>query len=88
MKTELSPRAFRDLGSFEKRTAGRILEELAILESPRWPGPPKIRKLTSPGNIYRLRVGEYRIIYEVQKRIAIILRIVARKDLEKALRNL
>ncbi|MEA1964625.1 MAG: type II toxin-antitoxin system RelE/ParE family toxin [Candidatus Aerophobetes bacterium] len=37
---------------------------------------------------YRLRVGEYRIIYRVETQKIIILKIIHRKDLERELKNL
>ena len=60
-RVELTPRAQRDLD----RLRGDDLERVAAVvrslsEDPR---PPKVRKLRGP--IYRVRAGEWRIIYAV-----------------------
>src|ERR1017187_2771871 len=56
---ELSPRALRDLKALEIARAGEILDDLKILQSRPWPGPPKVKKLEGYKNLYRLRTGNY-----------------------------
>jgi mRNA-degrading endonuclease RelE of RelBE toxin-antitoxin system len=85
---ELAPRAFRDLSGLEKETAREILEHLKILEARPWPGPPKIKKLVGHKNLYRLRIGGYRAVFELTVKKAVVLRIADRKELERMLRNL
>jgi len=88
MQVELSPRALRDLKSMEKGAASRILSGLSVLEMSALPGPPVIRKVRGRDATWRLRVGEYRALFERGTEGWVILRVVGRKDLEKALRNL
>jgi len=45
----------------------------AISNLAREPFPPSSKKLTSEADLYRVRVGDYRIIYEVRKKELIIL---------------
>ena len=85
---ELSPRAFRDLGGFEKRTAREILEGLEVLKAYPWPPPPKVKKLEGYKTLYRLRVGNYRAIFELLGKQVVVLRVMDRKELERTLRNL
>ncbi len=87
---ELTPRAFRDLKSLEKETARRILEDLTIIRTrPRpWPGPPKVKKLEGRRDLFRLRIGDYRVIFEPTGTGVLVLRIMDRKELERTLRNL
>jgi len=78
---DLLPRAVRD---YKKLPPLRSLIEAidqAIEELKGNPRPPGAIKLTAQGNEYRVRVGDYRIIYEIQDpdRV-IVLRIVKRNE--------
>lgn len=59
-----------------------VLRKLA--ENPR---PPKVKKLKGMDNLYRVRVGNYRIVYTVedQKMVILVVRIAHRKDIYKRL---
>jgi mRNA-degrading endonuclease RelE of RelBE toxin-antitoxin system len=85
---ELSPRAFRDLSSLEKHNAKEILNDLELLKIRPWPPAPKIKKLSGYKNLYRLRIGQYRAIYEAGEKNVIVHRIIDRKELERILKNL
>jgi len=47
-----------------------------------------IKKLEIKEPTYRLRIGEYRIIYRVEIEKIIVLKIIYRKELEKELKRL
>lgn len=68
---ELKPAAVRDLRKLakglQKRIAARI-DELA--DNPR---PPGVEKLSGERHYYRLRVGNYRIVYEVKEDVPLVL---------------
>ena len=85
---ELSPHALRDLKALEKAVAGEILDDLKILQTRPWPGPPKVKKLVGYKNLYRLRTGDYRSLFEPTVKGAVVLRVLDRKELERILRNL
>lgn len=85
---ELSPRAFRDLKGLEKAAAGEILDDLKILQTRPWPGPPKVKKLEGHKNLYRIRTGDYRSLFEPTEKGVVVLRVLDRKELERILRNL
>ena len=36
------------------------------------PRPPGVKKLSGLKNLYRIRVGEYRIIYDIQDRVLVV----------------
>ena len=38
--------------------------------------------------LYRLRSGEYRVLYRVDEALVTVMRVINRKDLEKTLRRL
>ena len=87
LTVELAPRALRDLTAIPRQYADAILSDLEILRTLPWPGPPKVKPLK--GTPYaRLRSGEFRsvVIREGQK--VVVLRVVARKDLERILKGL
>ena len=84
---ELAPRALRDLHKLPAVARKRILEDFSILETTTWPGPPKIKKLRGY-ELYRLRTGTYRSIFEDRGQTLVILRVIDRKDLERLLRGL
>ena len=51
----------------EQRRVVAVIEDLA--ENPR---PPGVRELTGTDDTYRLRVGDYRVVYQIVKRKLIV----------------
>ena len=86
-QVEIAPRAFRDLGRLPSVAKRQILEDFSVLETTPWPGPPKIKKLKGY-ELYRLKTGPYRSIFEDRGKTVVILRVIDRKDLERLLRSL
>ena len=84
---EIAPRALRDLRKLPSAARKQMLEDFSILETRTWPGPPKIKKLRGY-ELYRLRTGTYRSIFEDRGQTVVILRVMDRKDLERLLRGL
>ncbi len=73
------PKASKELETLDKGTAQRILSALeALSENPFGHGSIKLKGV----NAYRSRVGDYRIIYEVntQDSYLTVLRVAHRKD--------
>ena len=70
-RVEFAPLARRQVkklaGEIQKRIIARI-EELA--SNPR---PYDVRKLVAEENLYRVRVGEYRAVYQIRDRELIVL---------------
>ena len=60
-----------------KRRIGRAIDALEIN-----PRPPGCIKLTGVENVWRVRVGDYRILYEVfdQRLSILVIRIANRRD--------
>ena len=54
-------REFRALHRDVKRRVGIAIDNLSAN-----PRPPGVRKLLGHAKLYRVRVGQYRIIYEIQ----------------------
>ncbi len=77
------PRAQRDLEALEKRFARRILDALLILGSPPWP-PGKVKKLHGC-DFWELKCGDFRAMFLPRGKKVILVRVVNRRDLGKAL---
>ncbi len=70
-KVEWSPSAKRDLKRLTHDVQARITRAVGTLaQDPRSPGT---KKLSGEENAYRLRVGDYRVIYSVFDDVVLIL---------------
>ena len=79
---KLIPKAEKKLDSFQADLRDRIFDALEGLKSdPRPPGCKKLKGL----NVYRIRVGGYRVIYEIHDDVLIVLviRVAHRRDAYK-----
>lgn len=78
---ELSNRAKRDLAALSAEVQTRIVKALRKLEAN--PRPSGIEKLKGEVNGYRLRVGDYRILYEVHDKVllALVVKIGHRREI-------
>ena len=76
----LTPAATRHLARLDDAVQQRIRDGLDLLVA----GSPSadVQKLAGPGDEYRLRVGEYRVLYGVDKanRTFVVFKIADRKD--------
>ena len=70
----------KDIRSLPQQDVARVIE--AVKELADNPLPHGSRKLSGAERMYRIRVGDYRVIYEVlnQSRIVEVQRIRHRKD--------
>ena len=53
----------RDIRKIDSRQIPRLIEAIELLAQD--PYPPQCRKLRGAERLYRIRVGDYRVIYEV-----------------------
>ena len=74
------PAAEKELQKLPAYNAAKILDQIATLKDN--PRPLSSRKLIGKSDTWRLRVGDYRILYEVEDKIKLvrIYRIRHRKD--------
>ena len=74
------PTARREILRLPKRIQLRVREDIAGLADD--PRPSNCRKLTGPASYYRIRVSDYRILYEVRDRevLVLVVRIGHRRD--------
>ena len=79
--------AEKDLSSLGVKTRYKILQAAKGLERAPFPRGNTIKKLKgSKIPLYRLRVGDFRVVYHIDARKIAVLFIVDRKDLEKKLK--
>jgi len=76
MKVELKPQAIRDLRGLQKQEAAKIATKLAELENGL---TGNIKRLTNFTPEYRLRVGNYRVLFEVEEATVVVYRVMHRK---------
>ena len=84
-KIEWKHSAEKELRKLGKTTIQRIIKVVENLSSN--PYPVGSRKLQSSEHLYRIRVGDYRVVYSVENNILLIevIRVGHRKDIYKKL---
>jgi len=74
---EFKPRAIKDLESLPKDIQRRILAKIESLANDL---AGDVKRLTNFTPEFRLRVGDYRVLFEVEANKIVIYRVVHRKD--------
>jgi mRNA interferase RelE/StbE len=77
---ELLPRAARDLEDTPRPIQIRLIRAIdALADAPR---PPGCKKLVGDENLWRIRVGDYRVLYEIHddRLLVLVVRVAHRKD--------
>ena len=79
-RIEFTPRAEREFKSLDGSVRGRIKQRIDSLAEK--PHPPGIKKIEGEEELYRLRVGDYRILYQVKEKtlLVLIVRIGHRRE--------
>jgi len=78
MELVFDKKALKDLDKLPKKTAAKILIEINDLKE--FPNSKNIKKLVNFKPQYRKIIGNYRVLFEVEKNTITIYRIVHRKD--------
>jgi mRNA interferase RelE/StbE len=80
---ELTRTAEKRLRRIAKRDRNRLVEAIQRLADR--PRPHGARKLQGYDDVYRIRVGQYRVVYEIleDRVIVIVLKVGHRKDIYK-----
>ncbi len=79
-KVFFRPSADRALKKLPQDVQRRIVGEVAILAHD--PRPAGVVKLAGHENLWRIRVGNYRVVYEIHgnRLVVLVLRVAHRKD--------
>ena len=78
---EIKKSAVKELAALPKRDQHRLITAIeSLADNPR---PDGVGKLTGADNLYRLRVGDYRVVYQIwdRKLVVLIIRVGQRKDI-------
>ena len=79
-RLKIKDQALKALQKISEPDQGRIRRRIdALADDPRAPGT---KKLQGADDLYRLRVGDYRVIYQIQDDVLLVLvvRVGHRKD--------
>ncbi|HUT99759.1 MAG TPA: type II toxin-antitoxin system RelE/ParE family toxin [bacterium] len=76
----LTKRAYRDLKQLTPAVYTRIIKRIEQLASE--PRPPGVRKITDSADRYRIRIGDYRVIYQVEddRLLILVIRVRHRRE--------
>ena len=75
---KLKPKACKDLKRLERATATRIANALEFLTNDL---QGDVKKLTNFSPEYRLRVGQYRVLFEIEdEKYVMVYRIIHRRE--------
>jgi mRNA interferase RelE/StbE len=77
---EVEPTARKRLNGIDPPHRARILRTLASLEQD--PRPPGARQLAGSDGLWRVRVGDYRVIYSIEdgRLVVIVVRVGQRRE--------
>jgi mRNA interferase RelE/StbE len=80
-RVEVSATAERQLRKLSRADQVRLIRAMQALSID--PRPPGCRKLSGYDDIFRVRVGRYRILYSIEDRrlVIIVLKVGDRKDI-------
>jgi len=70
-RIEFTTRAAKDLKAQEKPVLERVAARIDALAND--PRPPSSKLLAANERLYRIRVGDYRVIYEIEDRTVLVL---------------
>ena len=87
-RVEVAPAAERQLRRLDAKDRTRIAERIRSLAAD--PRPRGAERLSAPESLWRIRVGSYRVIYQIQSSqlIVLILRISHRREVYRQLDRL
>lgn len=79
-RIEFAKSAEKDLRKIDRSMIPRLLAEIESLETN--PRPDGVRKLVGSERTYRIRIGQYRVVYEIEddRLILFVVPIAHRKD--------
>ena len=80
-KIEIARSALKELAKLPVKEARKVTKEIVKLEKE--PRPRGCVKLTGSSNEYRIRIGNYRVLYTIQDRILkiTVFKVGNRKDI-------
>ena len=71
-RVELTKSAKKEFDGLPSRIQDRCLEALGFLAQNPFSEVLHVKKLKGVYSLYRVRIGDYRIVYEVQKKVLLV----------------
>jgi len=87
-RMKVERRAFKQIRKLPRTDRTRLAKAILELEENPFPGGKKWKSLEDSGGLIRLRVGDYRVLYEVSGDEVYALAVIHRRDLTRWLRKL
>ena len=88
-KIQLTSSAVDDLDCIPEISKKKIIASIQKLSTAPFSPVPHIKKLKGfKPPIYRIRSGDFRVLYRVQDKTITVLRVIDRKDLERIVKRL
>lgn len=78
MIVNIDKKAIKDLSKIDKKEVEKILLKIENLED--YPDVPNLKKLTKFDPPFRLRVGDYRVLFDVEGNTVTVYRIRHRRE--------
>ena len=80
----LSDRSQADLNELPEKIHRQVIEDIRGLQVNPFPDGKRIKKLKGfKEELYRLRAGDYRVVFKRQGRTVSVARVLAKKDFRK-----
>jgi mRNA interferase RelE/StbE len=76
-QVEFKPKAVKDLASLPTEVQNRVLTKIELMQNNL---TGDVKRLTNYTPEYRLRVGDYRVLFEIEGDVLVIYRVKHRKD--------
>jgi mRNA interferase RelE/StbE len=86
-RVEFAPAAARDFAALPRSVQVRLRPRIdALADDPR---PPGVEHLAGGDDLYRIRVGDYRVVYSIEGDVLLVLvvRVGHRRDIYRRLRR-
>lgn len=72
-RVEFTKSAVKEFDRLQTKMRARIVEALRVLSANPFSDLLKIKKLKGADTLYRFRLGDYRVVYEIRKEVLVIL---------------
>ncbi len=86
-RIEFTKSAKREFDHLPSKTQEKVIDAMQFLSSNPYSELLKIKKLKGAESLYRIRLGDYRIVYEVKKDllVVIVIKIGHRKEVYRGI---
>ena len=84
-RLKVERRALKQLEKLPASHRERVIQAVLALQEEPFPPGKKWKRLKDTGGMIRLRVGDYRVLYDVLEEEVHVLLVIHRRDLERYL---